>query len=445
MLNKSIFQKIVLFSFPLGILGIYLGVVSMYFWLLFGAFFLSFCKRMEVGLFFIFLGTSLFGRVFGEEFMVLFSTVFLSLAGMLLLRKEIGEALSENHRSHIGYGLFILFFVLMYLLGYHNNYTQLKILKLVVRGIIWYIAFIVFVRSSVISYSRISVLFLFLALFYLSQSYQLYNVRPSYMFDFYFFRDIGASLRTYWEASVVNPHTLGYIGIASLLFRLMDDNYIRKGALVYTIGICLLSFLIVIMSGARQTLICYIIVFSIGIVRKMKITGMGKLLFSILMLFFVLVVAAKMGSEHMNRFLLSKNEGIAYKLHRDIDTPLKVIKVSGVFGLGFGGYGEYTGKAYPHNLFIEILTEYGMLGAVVLIAFSFILIMNNGASVVSYKTARGSPMILLFITFFMASMISGDIASNISVFALLFCCVRAKRISTIGYLARRYDRKRTNI
>jgi hypothetical protein len=432
MANKNILQKLIICLFPLGIIGLYVGVVSMYFWILFMGLFALYCNKTEIGLFLIFIGTSLFGRIFGTEFLIILSTVVFSLIGLFLLREEIWKVIIINSKTFVAYSIFILYFVLMYFLGYNNEYTQLKILKLVTRGIIWFIAFLIFVQSPNISYSRLSIFFMSLALFYLSQSYQLYGVKPSYLLDFNFFRDIGTSLRTPWGASVVNPHTLGYIALASLAFRLMDSKCFFKRARLYTICICLFSFIIVILSGARQTLVCYIIVFFIGFNRKINITPIGKLLLLISMLSVFLIIVPKMGSEHMNRSFSFQRDDveIAYILHRDINTPLSIVKEGGVFGLGFGGYLERTGRGYPHNLLIEILTEYGLVGTIIIVIISFLIINNNGYSIFTYKTVRGGPLILIFIIFFLASMISGDLASNISVFAILFCCVIPKKLTT---------------
>lgn len=87
-----------------------------------------------------------------------------------------------------------------------------------------------------------------------------------------------------------------------------------------------------------------------------------------------------------------------------------------LFGVGFGGFNnpqisELSGLLkYPHNIFIEILTETGIMG---LIMFSLIF----------YKTIRSikyNIWLTVFFTFFLwLSMFSKDIAGNSVLFVLL--------------------------
>lgn len=84
-----------------------------------------------------------------------------------------------------------------------------------------------------------------------------------------------------------------------------------------------------------------------------------------------------------------------------------------VTGVGFGRYslwGNYGN--YPHNLFIEILCELGIIGFLFISAFTLSALKGT-------KHLWGR-YIYFFLVLFLASMASGGMESNIVVFSFLF-------------------------
>ena len=92
---------------------------------------------------------------------------------------------------------------------------------------------------------------------------------------------------------------------------------------------------------------------------------------------------------------------------------LELFQTDTTNGVGFGQYhffGDYS--SYPHNLFVELLCEMGIVGFAVFLVASIIGFLRA-------KRAVGTISYYL-LSVFLFSMASGSLADNIIVFSLLF-------------------------
>ncbi|KIO46303.1 O-antigen ligase domain-containing protein [Sanguibacteroides justesenii] len=410
----------------LGILGIYVGIVNMYFWIFLLITRLAMCRRIELGIFLLFLGSSLWGRLFASKELVLIFTIIPLLVGMFILRKEILKILVFNKRSFLFFSILILYFTIMFLLGPQNEYAKEKILKLFVRGYVWLVAFLIYVQTYRISNRNLAILFIILALFYLSQSYQLYGVRPAYLGDISFFRNSAIKMgTTFTGGNILNTHTLAYLPLGALTFWMSDKNILGKKQIGLSIVFFLLSFGLILMSGVRQALGVLIVIFALRLfLNKRRIISFRNL-FTLLVIFYIVVsVVSWFGSEYLEKTLSQRNT-VEARLNRDFVTPFRVLAIDPVFGVGFGGYPDYANKNYPHNLFLEILCELGMVGfMVILMCLGAFWVSRRKINMVRFRTLNNAYLFLLFTVFFMRSMISGDLTGNIVLLGLLLCFVK---------------------
>ena len=84
-----------------------------------------------------------------------------------------------------------------------------------------------------------------------------------------------------------------------------------------------------------------------------------------------------------------------------------------IWGVGYGRFvifGEYG--SYPHNLFVELLCETGLVG----FSIAMVLAIRTGLRV----KESALPFLTLFLAYFLRSMASGSLSLNIIVFAMLF-------------------------
>lgn len=424
------YYKYVIGCSIIGIVLLFFNVYNIYFWLIFLLVLLFNSNKEEIGVFMLLFGTSLFGRIFADSIVIYSITICCILLGVVLLRKEIHIIIINNYKSFFAFTFIWLFFLINFLLGYIDDYTTTKMFKLSIRGYIWLISFLILIQSLKISYTKLSSYFIVLVLFYLSQSAQFYGVEPSSFIDFAYFRRIGDTLEaTPWGASVCNVHTLGYLGIASLVFRLMDGQSVSKNETNNTVFIFLFSIVISIISGARQTYVIAIIISLVWISFNNKISFKYKLL-SILGLSFILILFTIISdSEYINR-IFDTSISVQSRLHRDISTPLQSIKDCGLWGFGYGGYYYYSGRSYPHNFFIELISENGYIGSIILLVLIFFIIKVFGfTNIIYYKTVQGASMMYFILMFFLTANISGDMSSNIILFVLLFTSVKPYPLS----------------
>jgi O-antigen ligase len=83
-------------------------------------------------------------------------------------------------------------------------------------------------------------------------------------------------------------------------------------------------------------------------------------------------------------------------------------------GTAYGGYNLATGFGYPHNIFLEVLTETGFVGFI-----PFLLFLINLIRVIPKVFKRGwqyETAVYLFLFFFLNAQLSGNFPGNVFFF-----------------------------
>lgn len=417
MLSRA--DKIFIALIGAGVLSIYVGVVSMYLWLGLMLVRLFFLNRVELGLFSLMFGSSLFGRLFASDQLVVVLTTGFLILGYILLRKEILQTIVHNRVSWIVFAALLFYFVVMYLLGPMNSYATGKISRLVVRGITWLLMFQIYVQSRDVNNNHFAILFGLLSIFYLSQAYVVYGVRPHSLLDVSFFRDIAAEVgRDDSNTMVVNSHTLGYLATGTLLFFISHDKYNVKSLWSWTI--ISISLLIVIISGARHTMVIFASLLSFRFILN---NGMAvkNITIACACLFLLGFIIFNSGVSSIEKSKAGTSIGETF--NRDFETPFYVMQIDPVFGVGFGGYQEYGNKKYPHNILFEIFSEFGAVGSAIILTFIVISVLISNIYI-RYYTGSGVYFILFLTMYLLCALVSGDLSSNIRGFAVLLSFVK---------------------
>ena len=407
-----------------GFVAYYIGYASMYLWITLLILRLVLCNRVEVGFFALLYGTSLFGRMFVSPSLYLWSMIVAICLGVILLQKEIVYGIKKNPQSYIFLSIVLFFFCFFYVLGPNTDYAVDKITRILVRSPLWLAAFLSFVYSKNISCKRMAVIFALLAMFYLSQTYVLYGIHPSSITDITFFR-VQAEIigRNELGTMVVGWHTMGFLALAPVLFILSESSLNKKT--IYWVLVAICSFW-VILSGARQTIVCIAVLF---ILRYFMSKGDLFVSSNILKILFWIVVVF-LSTKFAESFFFTQTIGgvnsdnIGSALNRDVDTPFKVLSINPIFGIGFGGYPLYANKDYPHNFFIEMICETGVVGLLILSLICFIYWNTNAnRKYFRYLTNSGCYLFLFLVLRFMVANISGDAGSSLSFICIFFAFV----------------------
>jgi O-antigen ligase len=92
-----------------------------------------------------------------------------------------------------------------------------------------------------------------------------------------------------------------------------------------------------------------------------------------------------------------------------------------IIGLGTGGFSNYSvsvdDKNYPHNLILEMASEFGIVGLSVIAVFLFFNFVIALKGIFKYREVKKKPLalffgILTFLLAFLNSMTTGDITGN---------------------------------
>lgn len=404
-----------------GLVAYYAGLINMYVWLGILLIRLFTFNRKEFGIFALLFGSSMFGRMFASQALYLSTIVVFLVLGIISLRNEILSVINKSFHSYFFLLVLIGFFFVEYLIGPGTHYADEKILKLSIRGLIWLTTFLIFVQSDDISNEKIAVSFLILTLFYLSQSAQLYGVKPSSVFDFSYFRYFSNLVgRNENFTAIVNYQTLGYLALASSIFAMLNENLPSRNSFVF-LGLMSISIWVLLLSGTRQTLVIFLAlaflryVMGQGVpVRYTRVIGMA-----IVAIFFYFVIT-NLGSSSYDQ-MVSGEGSFGSNINRDTSTPFTVMDINPIFGVGFGGYILYADKNYPHNFFLEVIDELGVVGLLFILAVIGCYLMTNiNKNYLRYVSRNGSYVVLLFLMCFLRSMISGDMADSMSFISVMF-------------------------
>lgn len=415
-----------------GLFAYYLGLVNMYIWVFVLFVLLRHFNREEVGFFSLLFGTGLFGRMIPSKEIYLFTVVFFTLLGIILLLDKIIYVIRKHSHSVFFFIIVWLFFMIAFFLGPHTDYSYVKISKASPRFFLWLVAFLIYVESNQISNKRIGLAYLILTLFYLSECGQLYGVKPSSLFDTTFFRDYCTLIgRDENNTSVVNYHTLSYLSLASIVFWTLNADFLVKNK-TNTYLIAIVSFWIIAISGTRQAVFVFGVLAVIRYIESKRKTISASNIMKILLFAFIFVsIVSLLGSSYYETALNSDAEA-GERLHRDTVTPFLVMAIDPVWGIGFGGYPLYANKDYPHNFFVEMICEEGFIGLITFLIVIFLFVVTNkNKNYFRYQTKNGSYLFMLFMLFFTKAQISGDLTSSVSFIAILFSFVVQKSLKKV--------------
>lgn len=109
-------------------------------------------------------------------------------------------------------------------------------------------------------------------------------------------------------------------------------------------------------------------------------------------------------------------------VNRSYDKALAIMDEYPYFGLGLGGYSSTGTASYPHNIFLEVITEMGFAGLLVITITSLYAMKYNCFSWKAINDNDTYPILFLLAVFIRVNA-SGDLTENIYFFALLFTMI----------------------
>ena len=307
--------------------------------------------------------------------------------------------------------LFVLgYFAVSVLLSSGGDFAGQKLVLTIKAMLFTWASFIVlFSNFKTVNTDLLGLYLILYAAFLLRLSIDANTITgPAGIFDFAFMR-------------VQTIETLGYIpdvyyisyqfpgayvlqGLGLYLMRYRKDHTIT--ALLFAIGV-----IIILYAGARQMIISVFLVLLLWVVLTFKKSGViiGAAMILLIPVFYAASTALS------TLFESTVEEGYVEGGGRGLWllAGVQLFLDSPLWGVGFGRYnllGNYD--TYPHNLFVELLCELGILGFVVLLAVFVVMLILGRKYFKRY--------FYYFAGLFFMSMASGGMFDNIILFSLVF-------------------------
>lgn len=254
-------------------------------------------------------------------------------------------------------------------------------------------------------------LYFFLIAFLLLLLSPLFNngSGPSGLLDFGYLRMQNGEWGDVEVSGIIAYQQVGFVAVLGF-GTLMLEELKGKINFLFLFMALLMSTIASFYAGARQFLVVSLLLIAIWTLFEKKEAASKILipLFSIVLLVFLMSIL--FSSEGMLNSVLTDGYLEASKRGDRIEQGMKDFYSSPIFGIGFGCY-KFNGLfgGYPHNLFVEILGELGILG----ILLFWIPLCRPIWSIIT----KLKPCLYLMLIYFLRSMASGGLDSNIFLFS----------------------------
>ncbi|MEW6614767.1 MAG: O-antigen ligase family protein [Thermodesulfobacteriota bacterium] len=226
-------------------------------------------------------------------------------------------------------------------------------------------------------------------------------------------------------SSLSLARSAGLFTISYLLIARLTDSF-RMKALLY--GMIPLFLFLIYTTGSRMPAISIFIVFLVYLTLIEKRPLLQKIVFMIVFAVISYGVFLYTPEDPRQRYIaLYQGEDIELDYRysgsrRNVyDIGVQAFLSYPLIGLGTGGFSNYSAvsdnKIYPHNLILEVASEFGVIGLSVIVVFLFFNFVIALKSIFKYREFKKKPLalffgILTFLLAFLNSMTTGDITDN---------------------------------
>ena len=350
-----------------------------------------------------------------------------SMIAFLLMLIFLGKDMSAFYSSrYIVPSVYILLFFTICLFAYFltgdtQNSTR-KIMNMSIHMVSAIVSFSVLKEFEDIRMERIAPMFLLESLILISLVMGTFFFFPFQgLFDFDAVRNTWIELKRL-DIAYLNYHFMGIAAFIAAVFYLCERprlitvfDYVFILACVWT----------QLLSGARQAVFGFILFFAFWLVYRQQRISIPMLFVSVLF-----VVGAYYGLQSIQSetfgIIYEQSSNINENINRNFDYPIALIKEHFWQGIGFGNfYNPSTDEVYPHNMILELLCEWGLIGTAIL---SIPLILFVALGNFSWQGVLSNASLCLFVVFpyLTRSMISGDLSDNIELFCGFFILFYSK-------------------
>ena len=375
--------------------------------------YLMFLTRDGVSIASVFILAPVLGLLKGLFNIPLPGSVMAFLLILVLQRENISHFVVKTDRPALFYVMLIIFILtgFYFIAGYSEN-GQDKFGSMLISSVVYITGLLILTKSTKETVDMLSPLFLLYGIILLRFPLDFYGYpSPDGLFDFTFFRDATIANKQL-ELPYLTYHLVGIAGVMSTAYFLSGRDSIGG---IQNYVLLLTCFWLILLSGTRQSIVGFIIVFACWQMLKGGEIKILNLLGVVLFVYLAYMLLEMLDVEYIQKMFDTSSDA-EERLNRNYDYPLQVIEDYPFTGIGFGHYfNPMTYEIYPHNIILEILCELGAFGMVVLLIPTLVMAIAMRVSF-STQLQNGYKVLLLWIPYVVRSLISGDLGENIVVF-----------------------------
>ncbi len=423
--TRTIIDLFCMACIPLLILGLYLGLPVFLPCILLLFLRLAICNLDTAGVFLVMFGGPVGGLVRAMYPSVPLYGMMLVAAGVCLLAVRF-KGLKLRPWLYL-LALYLLFGI-TWLYGPRSTYASEKMLNICLNGTLFLLAFRAIAVTKSMSARALGELLILTALAMISFSIIYYGFSgPESWLDFKWLRhDSEVYFNQLQEHPLMNYQVVGMCGLYSLAL-IFSQKKIKLGDLLYFLPVCLY---VILTSGARQAMFGVVIVILLKVFFLADLSRTNKWIAVALSILFLTAYFGILSNEKISsaaKVLSADGGGMMTNGARGINfyAAFLCIRDHPIVGAGLGGYeryidwqGDQFGK-WPHNIFLEILSEMGIVG---LAAIVVLLIAFLSRYKVSFRLlTRGNLYyFLLPVAMFCRFLASSDLGDSVVLFSAVF-------------------------
>ena len=322
-----------------------------------------------------------------------------------------------------------LILLLFYFYGPMSSYCSGKLIYTVINGLLFLIMFYIMFNDPSVNWLQLGQLGILSSYVFLASGLIIMpEMKPGHIFDIGVIRLTWVELKGGVDALALR-NDLSFLASFGLIIMVSAyvDKHMTKSELIKIMFYSFISLNMLFWSGARLPIISIIAAVAVIPLSRPKYMARYTLMsFSILGITALYIVYSSFLDINFIATLFDSAEPLLTRLNRStnwiagyerfLEKPLLGHGLGGFFidGFSWPGWG-----LYPHNLFLELLSEMGIIGTFIFIAPLLLLKGWFGKETASIRAQSGSVILPLFIMHFLQAMISFDLRRSIAVFALI--------------------------
>ena len=386
--------------------------------------------RHTVGFFLVMYGGPLGGVTRALYPILPIYGIFLEFLGFILLWDIILDLLKKHSRHLVAMLVVLSLFGIFYMLGPMDDFSSNKYLTMISHGILMVAGYFAFDRSSKIDAEGLTRILIVASICMYAFCISYYKLTPGNFFDYNWFRvqSLAHFYSTKGEHMLVGYQHIGMLLAFAVAIILSKTDIKFTNALYYII--C--ASQLVLVSGCRQAIFAVAIIIGLryaifrskNVSKKIsfdRIVGISIALITAFLFIFLLL--ENVGSTVIEDTI---SEGDSDRNMLFIEA-LSIFKNNMMLGAGIGGYNAITGEGWPHNLFLELLCETGLIGTIVFLFIVIVTLYRKHIHLL-YITCSDMFYFLVLLTMFVRVMVSSDLGESIEVFSAVFAVGASRKI-----------------